>query len=50
MPSLREIMLNRAKEPAKVHPMDRAAQIHPLRRLGTISSAYPGAKPWLNEA
>mmetsp|Transcript_12881 Transcript_12881/g.15970 ORF Transcript_12881/g.15970 Transcript_12881/m.15970 type:complete len:307 (+) Transcript_12881:20-940(+) len=24
MPSLREIMLNRAKEPAKVHPMDRA--------------------------
>ncbi|CAJ1345411.1 unnamed protein product [Effrenium voratum] len=25
MPSLREIMLNRAKEPAKVHPMDRVA-------------------------
>ncbi|CAE7709101.1 ENKD1 [Symbiodinium pilosum] len=24
MPSLREIMMNRAKEPAKVHPMDRA--------------------------
>ncbi|CAK9061545.1 unnamed protein product [Durusdinium trenchii] len=38
MPSLREIMLNRAKEPAKVHPMDRA----PPTPLTADSPRAPG--------
>lgn len=47
MPSLREIMLNRAKEPAKVHPMDRAPPT-PLTAPDTPRAATPEGTPQRN--